>query len=183
MVPLKRRKMVHAGSLNTETNVCGGTEPTKFPQLVLFLLERKMGASRRAFLSQLGRRKGFQVDDLFSENVTHVICENNSGEEVRMWLEAQQRRQGELHLLDVSWYTESMRHGFPVEIHHRHKIQVGWRETVEGRESGPGGLPHQSVRLRSPGLDRIQGEHHHRPLRSVQSANHSFILYSSQSIK
>ncbi|XP_038152601.1 DNA-directed DNA/RNA polymerase mu [Cyprinodon tularosa] len=123
MVPLKRRKMVHAGSLNTETNVCGGTEPTKFPQLVLFLLERKMGASRRAFLSQLGRRKGFQVDDLFSENVTHVICENNSGEEVRMWLEAQQRRQGELHLLDVSWYTESMRHGFPVEIHHRHKIQ------------------------------------------------------------
>ncbi|MEQ2281561.1 hypothetical protein AMECASPLE_031768, partial [Ameca splendens] len=123
MVPLKRRKVSLSGPLNAGTHSSGLTEPTKFPNIVLFLLERKMGASRRAFLSQLGRRKGFQVQELFSENVTHVICENNSGEEVRMWLESQGRRQAKLHLLDVSWYTESMRDGFPVEILDRHKLQ------------------------------------------------------------
>ncbi|XP_047229224.1 DNA-directed DNA/RNA polymerase mu isoform X2 [Girardinichthys multiradiatus] len=40
-----------------------------------------------------------------------------------MWLESQRRRQAKLHLLDVSWYTESMRDGFPVEILDRHKLQ------------------------------------------------------------
>uniref|UniRef100_A0A3B3VPZ3 DNA-directed DNA/RNA polymerase mu n=1 Tax=Poecilia latipinna TaxID=48699 RepID=A0A3B3VPZ3_9TELE len=100
------------------------TQPNKFPQVILFLLERKMGASRRAFLSQLGRRKGFQVEELFSKNVTHVICESNTAQEARMWLEAQGAGQAGRHLLDVSWYTESMRDGHPVEILDRHKLQV-----------------------------------------------------------
>ncbi|KAM4719989.1 DNA-directed DNA/RNA polymerase mu [Anableps anableps] len=123
MVPVKRRKVANSGTLNAGSHSSTVTEQTKFPQVVLFLLERKMGASRRAFLSQLGRRKGFQVQELFSEKVTHVICENNSGEEVRMWLEAQGGKQGKRHLLDVSWYTESMRDGYPVEILDRHKLQ------------------------------------------------------------
>ncbi|KAM4532042.1 DNA-directed DNA/RNA polymerase mu [Fundulus diaphanus] len=123
MVPLKRRKVALSGAQGAGTHSSGVTEPAKFPQVVLFLLERKMGASRRAFLSQLGRRKGFQVQETFSENVTHVVCEKNSGEEVRMWLESQGGGQAKLHLLDVSWYTESMRDGYPVEIQDRHKLQ------------------------------------------------------------
>uniref|UniRef100_A0A3P8PZA8 DNA-directed DNA/RNA polymerase mu n=1 Tax=Astatotilapia calliptera TaxID=8154 RepID=A0A3P8PZA8_ASTCA len=92
----------------------GHKVPNKFSQVVLFLLERKMGASRRFFLSQLGRNKGFQVADVFSESVTHVISENNCGTEVRTWLESQGRGQSlRVHLLDVSWYTESMRAGHP----------------------------------------------------------------------
>uniref|UniRef100_A0A3B3UKL6 DNA-directed DNA/RNA polymerase mu n=1 Tax=Poecilia latipinna TaxID=48699 RepID=A0A3B3UKL6_9TELE len=124
MVPLKRRKVANSGTLNAGTHNSAATQPNKFPQVILFLLERKMGASRRAFLSQLGRRKGFQVEELFSKNVTHVICESNTAQEARMWLEAQGAGQAGRHLLDVSWYTESMRDGHPVEILDRHKLQV-----------------------------------------------------------
>ncbi|KAM4528157.1 DNA-directed DNA/RNA polymerase mu [Odontesthes bonariensis] len=120
MVPLKRRKLVCSDTGNTGTDSRG---QTKFPQVVLFLLERKMGTSRRAFLSQLGRRKGFQVEELFSERVTHVICENNSGDEVRAWLDSQSGGRAAAHLLDISWYTESMRALHPVEILDRHKLQ------------------------------------------------------------
>ncbi|XP_004569454.3 DNA-directed DNA/RNA polymerase mu [Maylandia zebra] len=124
MVPLKRRKTLPSDAGNTVSDSSGHKVPNKFSQVVLFLLERKMGASRRFFLSQLGRNKGFQVADVFSESVTHVISENNCGTEVRTWLESQGRGQSlRVHLLDVSWYTESMRAGHPVEITHRHKLQ------------------------------------------------------------
>ncbi|XP_054468658.1 DNA-directed DNA/RNA polymerase mu [Anoplopoma fimbria] len=139
MVPLKRRKVLSSGAGSTGTTGSTGntgntgntgsghevTFPSKFPQVVLFLLERRMGASRKAFLSRLGRGKGFQVEETFSERVTHVICENNSGDEVRRWLESEVRGQGRTpaHLLDVSWFTESMRAGRPVEILDGHKLQ------------------------------------------------------------
>ncbi|XP_071322805.1 DNA-directed DNA/RNA polymerase mu [Trachinotus anak] len=120
MVPLKRRKVVSSNVGNIKT----GAE-NKFPQVVLFLLERKMGASRRAFLSQLGQKKGFQVEEVFSESVTHVVSENNSGDEVRTWLDSQGGGRGRtpVHLLDISWYTESMQAGRPVQILDRHKLQ------------------------------------------------------------
>ena len=59
-----------------------------------------------------------------SERVTHVICENNSGDEVRAWLDSQGGGRAAVHLLDISWYTESMRAVQPVEILDRHKLQV-----------------------------------------------------------
>uniref|UniRef100_A0A667Z9Q0 DNA-directed DNA/RNA polymerase mu n=1 Tax=Myripristis murdjan TaxID=586833 RepID=A0A667Z9Q0_9TELE len=128
MVPLKRRKVVSSGA-GADSSV-----KTRFPHVVLFLLERKMGASRRAFLSQLGRSKGFQLEEVFSKSVTHVISENNCGGEVRAWLESQEGGKGQkgdhgrppVHLLDISWYTESMREGRPVEILDRHRLQVGF---------------------------------------------------------
>ncbi|XP_023194085.1 DNA-directed DNA/RNA polymerase mu [Xiphophorus maculatus] len=146
MVPLKRRKVANSGSLNAGTHNSAATQPTKFPQVVLFLLERKMGASRRAFLSQLGRRKGFQVEELFSENVTHVICESNTAQEARMWLEAQGAGQAGRHLLDVSWYTESMRDGHPVEILDRHKLQ---EFAVNDSEVTPFSVPSYACQRRS----------------------------------
>nr|XP_019937834.1 PREDICTED: DNA-directed DNA/RNA polymerase mu isoform X2 [Paralichthys olivaceus] len=122
MVPLKRRRV--AGS-NSEADGAGEAPPARFPRVLLFLLERKMGASRRAFLTQLGRRKGFRVEESFSQSITHVICENNSGDEVRTWLNSQHRAQGgaPLHLLDISWFTESMHAGHPVPVLDRHKLQ------------------------------------------------------------
>uniref|UniRef100_A0A3B3HJW8 DNA-directed DNA/RNA polymerase mu n=1 Tax=Oryzias latipes TaxID=8090 RepID=A0A3B3HJW8_ORYLA len=121
MVPLKRRKLSDTGKSGTNTS--GGTEPSKFPRVVLFLLERKMGASRRAFLSQLARKKGFQVEELLSEKVTHVVCENVSGEDGRAWLRSQGGSRPPPHLLDVSWFTDSMRAGRPVEVLDRHQLQ------------------------------------------------------------
>ncbi|XP_026212518.1 DNA-directed DNA/RNA polymerase mu [Anabas testudineus] len=123
MEPLKRRKLVSSLAGSTGTDSSGDNVPTKFPQVVLFLLERKMGSSRRTFLSQLGRKKGFQVEEAFSERVTHIVSENNSGNEVRSWLNSQDGGRAAVHLLDISWYTESMRAGRPVQILDRHKLQ------------------------------------------------------------
>ncbi|KAJ8400081.1 hypothetical protein AAFF_G00401200 [Aldrovandia affinis] len=122
MVPLKRRK--------TNSNSAGGVDVgvTKFPDVVIFLLERRMGASRKSFLTGLGRRKGFRVEECYSQCVTHVVSENNSGDEVRDWLEAQTPAGGRTgvspYQLDISWYTESMGMGRPVDIQDRHQLQV-----------------------------------------------------------
>lgn len=56
MVPLKRRKVVSTLPV-TDTDI----KATKHPDIVIFILERKMGASRRTFLNRLGRTKGFPV--------------------------------------------------------------------------------------------------------------------------
>nr|XP_020511783.1 DNA-directed DNA/RNA polymerase mu [Labrus bergylta] len=123
MVPLKRRKVVPSPTGSTGTD-CSSGDNVKFPQFILFLLERKMGASRRRFLSQLGTKKGFQVEEKFSESVTHVISESNSAAEVRTWLDSQAgAHTPSVHLLDISWFTESMRAGRPVQILHGHKLQ------------------------------------------------------------
>nr|XP_023682197.1 DNA-directed DNA/RNA polymerase mu isoform X2 [Paramormyrops kingsleyae] len=121
MIPLKRRKTVPspAGSSNAEN--------VKFPHIVIFLFEKRMGASRRAFLSRLSRSKGFRVEDSLSQAVTHIVSENTSGEEVQAWLESQVTERGDrdtVHLLDIMWFTESMREGCPVSIEDRHRLRV-----------------------------------------------------------
>ncbi|XP_046870744.1 DNA-directed DNA/RNA polymerase mu isoform X2 [Hypomesus transpacificus] len=125
MVPFKKRRIqLHAAN--------SGDGTIKFPQVVIFLLERKMGASRKSFLTQLGRGKGFLVEESFNQSVTHVVSENNSGDEARTWLNSQLSEQSgveknsakeEIHVLDISWYTESMRVGCPVVIMDRHRLQ------------------------------------------------------------
>ncbi|KAI2658147.1 DNA nucleotidylexotransferase [Labeo rohita] len=40
-----------------------GREEVKFRDVTLYLVERRMGKSRRNFLSNLARSKGFCVDD------------------------------------------------------------------------------------------------------------------------
>ncbi|XP_029940768.1 DNA-directed DNA/RNA polymerase mu isoform X2 [Salarias fasciatus] len=133
MVPLKRRKVSSSASGDKTTTHSAEKTPAKFPEMVLFLLERKMGASRRAFLSDLGLKKGFQVESVFSERVTHVISENNSGQEVRTWLNSQDegRAAAAPRLLDISWYTESMRAGRPVDVLDRHQLQEQQADEAE----------------------------------------------------
>ncbi|XP_055729840.1 DNA-directed DNA/RNA polymerase mu [Salvelinus fontinalis] len=130
MIPLKRRKVNCS-----VTSDSSGDRTSKFPGVVIFLLERKMGASRRAFLTRLGRGKGFNIEYFLSRSITHIVSENNSGEEVRTWLDLQtggQSREGgegrtaqpgSVHLLDMVWYTESMHAGIPVIILDRHRLQ------------------------------------------------------------
>ncbi|EPY88747.1 DNA nucleotidylexotransferase isoform 1-like protein [Camelus ferus] len=59
----------------------------KFQDLVLFILEKKMGTTRRTFLMELARRKGFRVENELSDSVTHIVAENNSGSEILEWLQ------------------------------------------------------------------------------------------------
>uniref|UniRef100_A0A8C5CU96 DNA nucleotidylexotransferase n=1 Tax=Gadus morhua TaxID=8049 RepID=A0A8C5CU96_GADMO len=96
----------------------------KFPDVRLYLVEKKMGATRRGFLAQLARAKGFLVEDVLSERVTHVVSEQNQAQELWQWL----RRQAlnnlpTLHVLDIGWFTDSMREGRPVTLEARHHIQ------------------------------------------------------------
>ncbi|XP_047618222.1 DNA nucleotidylexotransferase [Phacochoerus africanus] len=97
----------------------------KFRDLVLFILEKKMGTTRRTFLMELARRKGFRVENELSDSVTHIVAENNSGSEVLEWLQAQKiRASSQLELLDVSWLIESMGAGKPVEMTGKHQLVV-----------------------------------------------------------
>uniref|UniRef100_A0A8C8RHT5 DNA-directed DNA/RNA polymerase mu n=1 Tax=Pelusios castaneus TaxID=367368 RepID=A0A8C8RHT5_9SAUR len=121
-VPLKRRKR------RDPSPPARTPDPGRFPAVVLCLVEKRMGASRRAFLTELARAKGFRVDGADSAAVTHVVSERNSGDEVVQWL-AQRRGKHSTGedppaLLDLSWFTESMSAGRPVAIEPRHRLQM-----------------------------------------------------------
>ncbi|KAJ6653203.1 hypothetical protein lerEdw1_009989 [Lerista edwardsae] len=99
----------------------------RFPDVVLCLVEKRMGASRRSFLTTLARRRGFCVEGADSKRVTHVVSEGNSGDEVVEWM--QRYRSGWADapgrvpaLLDLAWFTESMSAGLPVKIEPRHRL-------------------------------------------------------------
>ncbi|ETE59154.1 DNA-directed DNA/RNA polymerase mu, partial [Ophiophagus hannah] len=103
--------------------------PVCFPEVVLGLVEKRMGSSRKTFLTSLARSRGFWVDDPCSEKVTHVVSESNSGDEVVEWLKKNGRPPANAvgdgpALLDLSWFTESMGAGRPIEIEPRHRLKV-----------------------------------------------------------
>ncbi|XP_043846114.1 DNA nucleotidylexotransferase [Dromiciops gliroides] len=92
------------------------TYEIKFHELVLFILEKKMGATRRTFLMDLARKKGFRVENELSNSVTHIVAENNSGSDVLAWLKAHKMEMTtQFELLDVSWLIECMKAGKPVD--------------------------------------------------------------------
>ncbi|GCB74458.1 hypothetical protein scyTo_0003548 [Scyliorhinus torazame] len=122
-VPRKKKRKDSALSL-------GGGGPVgavKFGEAGIFLVERRMGSSRRRFLTELARKKGFRVEGQMSESVTHVVSENNSGDEVLELLEKQNGICGTeftAALVDITWFTESMGAGKPLQLEKRHRLQV-----------------------------------------------------------
>ncbi|XP_070772340.1 DNA nucleotidylexotransferase [Enoplosus armatus] len=101
-----------------------GREGVKFEDVRLYLVERKMGRSRRSFLTQLARSKGFIVEDVLSDEVTHVVAENSQASSLWKWLtECAPKSLPNMHVLDISWFTDSMREGRPVAVETRHHIQ------------------------------------------------------------
>ncbi|XP_062870435.1 DNA-directed DNA/RNA polymerase mu isoform X2 [Trichomycterus rosablanca] len=121
MVPLKRRKVTTVQTAVQDNSTC------TFSDVAIFILERKMGASRKSFLTRLGRSKGFLIEDSYSSIITHVVSENNSGDEVQLWLEKQNNGEvlsESVHLLDISWLTESMTSGSPVPVQDRHRLKT-----------------------------------------------------------
>ncbi|XP_038599644.1 DNA nucleotidylexotransferase isoform X4 [Tachyglossus aculeatus] len=97
----------------------------KFNEFVLFILEKKMGTTRRAFLMELARRKGFRVESELSDSVTHIVAENNSCSDVLEWLAGQNvGDSSRFELLDISWLTECMKVGKPVEAIGKHQLVI-----------------------------------------------------------
>nr|XP_061794354.1 DNA nucleotidylexotransferase-like [Nerophis lumbriciformis] len=96
----------------------------KFKEVRLYLVERKMGSSRRSFLTQLARSKGFVVDDILSDEITHVVSEDSETSSLWTWLKGcGLGNLSKMQVLHISWFTDSMREGRPVTVENRHLIQ------------------------------------------------------------
>ncbi|XP_030652010.1 DNA-directed DNA/RNA polymerase mu isoform X5 [Nomascus leucogenys] len=125
MLPKRRRARVGSPS----DDAASSTPPsTRFPGVAIYLVEPRMGRSRRAFLTRLARSKGFRVLDACSSEATHVVMEETSAEEAVSW---QERRMAAAPpgctppaLLDISWLTESLGSGQPVPVECRHRLEV-----------------------------------------------------------
>ncbi|XP_063304657.1 DNA-directed DNA/RNA polymerase mu-like isoform X3 [Pelobates fuscus] len=124
-IPLKRRKRENAYPSGFPLPEC------LFPDVCVFLVERRMGSGRRNFLTALAQRKGFCVVSEYSDRVTHVVSEQNSSSDVMAWIErltgqpvlSRETKDGP-HLLDICWFTESMSSGKPVVVEPRHCLGV-----------------------------------------------------------
>ncbi|XP_068423825.1 DNA nucleotidylexotransferase [Clinocottus analis] len=105
----------------------------KFEDVRVYLVERKMGRSRRSFLTQLATSKGFIVEDILSDKVTHVVSEDSQAASLWKWLkERAPMEPPNVHVLDISWFTDSMREGRPVAVETRHLIQDTEPTSAEG---------------------------------------------------
>ncbi|XP_068806096.1 DNA nucleotidylexotransferase isoform X2 [Struthio camelus] len=95
----------------------------KFNKFVIFIMQRKMGMTRRTFLMELARRKGFRVESELSDSVTHIVAENNSYLEVLDWLRGQAvQDSSRFELLDISWFTACMEAGRPVDSEMKYRL-------------------------------------------------------------
>ncbi|XP_030342290.1 DNA nucleotidylexotransferase isoform X4 [Strigops habroptila] len=82
-----------------------------------------MGVTRRMFLMELARRKGFRVESELSDSVTHIVAENNSYPEVMDWLRGQAvGDSSRFELLDISWFTACMEAGRPVDSEMKYRL-------------------------------------------------------------
>ncbi|KAM3912881.1 DNA nucleotidylexotransferase [Leptodactylus fuscus] len=82
-----------------------------------------MGTSRRNFLMELGRKRGFQIENELRDSVTHIVAENNTGIEVLEWLQsAKLTMTNAYQILDISWFTECMGAGYPIQVECRHRL-------------------------------------------------------------
>ncbi|MEQ2194101.1 hypothetical protein XENOCAPTIV_023316, partial [Xenoophorus captivus] len=105
-------------------------EEAKFQDVRIFLVERKMGHSRRSFLTQLARSKGFIVEDVLSDTVTHVVSEDSQSSSFWAWLKGCSLSDlSTVNVLNISWFTDSMREGRPVPVQTEHLIQEILPET------------------------------------------------------
>ncbi|NXX79404.1 TDT nucleotidylexotransferase, partial [Urocolius indicus] len=111
----------------------------KFSKFVIFIMQRKMGKTRRTFLMDLARRKGFRVESELSDSVTHIVAENNSYLEVLDWLREQAvSDSSRFELLDISWFTACMEAGRPVDSDMKYRL-------MEQDQSPPVNIPESKV--------------------------------------
>uniref|UniRef100_A0A8D0EZK1 DNA nucleotidylexotransferase n=1 Tax=Strix occidentalis caurina TaxID=311401 RepID=A0A8D0EZK1_STROC len=112
----KRQKGMHSPNLSCSYEI-------KFNKFVIFIMQRKMGKTRRTFLMELARRKGFRVESELSDSVTHIVAENSSYLEVLDWLRGQTvGDSSRFELLDISWFTACMEAGRPVDSEMKYRL-------------------------------------------------------------
>uniref|UniRef100_A0A8C6WXD0 DNA-directed DNA/RNA polymerase mu n=1 Tax=Neogobius melanostomus TaxID=47308 RepID=A0A8C6WXD0_9GOBI len=113
------RKRARPAEVTADACEC---KDVKFGDARLFLVERKMGRSRRSFLTKLATSKGFIVDH---DEITHVISEDKDAAFLWEWLKGRGLKNlPTMHVVGIGWFTESMKEGRPVAVETRHLIQV-----------------------------------------------------------
>ncbi|XP_032851168.2 DNA nucleotidylexotransferase isoform X1 [Tyto alba] len=128
----KKQKGMHSPNLSCSYEI-------KFNKLVIFIMQRKMGKTRRTFLMELARRKGFRVESELSDSVTHIVAENSSHLEVLDWLRGQTvGDSSKFELLDISWFTACMEAGRPVDLEMKYRL-------TEQDQSPPLNIPESEV--------------------------------------
>ncbi|KFW76410.1 DNA nucleotidylexotransferase [Manacus vitellinus] len=125
----KRQKGLHSPKLSCSYEI-------KFTKFVIFIMQRKMGITRRMFLTELARRKGFRVENELSDSVTHIVAENNSYLEVLEWLKGQAvGDSSRFELLDISWFTACMEAGRPVDSEMKYRLREQCQSPLNTPES------------------------------------------------
>ncbi len=62
---------------------------------------------------------------LYSDEVTHVVSEDSEAPSLWKWLkEHSLKNLPNIFVLDISWFTDSMREGRPVAVETKHLIKV-----------------------------------------------------------
>uniref|UniRef100_A0A3B4AAC0 DNA-directed DNA/RNA polymerase mu n=1 Tax=Periophthalmus magnuspinnatus TaxID=409849 RepID=A0A3B4AAC0_9GOBI len=121
----KRPRPVELFPNGCSSSTSSSSKNMKFGDIRLYLVEKKMGRSRRSFLTKLAVTKGFIVEEVLCDEVTHVISENNDAASLWVWLKGQGLKNlPMMHVVDISWFTESMKEGQPVAMETRHLIQT-----------------------------------------------------------
>ncbi|XP_072492838.1 DNA-directed DNA/RNA polymerase mu isoform X4 [Notamacropus eugenii] len=149
LVPPKKRRGQEAGAGGA---AAPSPPPPLFPGVTVYLAERHMGRSRRAFLTGLARAKGFRVDQAYSPEVTHVVMEGTSAAEAVDWLDRVLGASGSLQrplLLNINWFTESMGQGRPVPVEGRHCLGVPLSMRSQA-DSDPDTLPAYACQRHTP---------------------------------
>ncbi|NXM36696.1 TDT nucleotidylexotransferase, partial [Oxyruncus cristatus] len=125
----KRQKGLHSPKHSCSYDI-------KFTKFVIFIMQRKMGITRRMFLTELARRKGFRVESELSDSVTHIVAENNSYLEVLDWLKGQAvGDSSRFELLDISWLTACMEAGRPVDSEMKYRLMEQCQSPLNTPES------------------------------------------------
>ncbi|XP_032550319.1 DNA nucleotidylexotransferase isoform X2 [Chiroxiphia lanceolata] len=125
----KRQKGLYSPKLSCSYEI-------KFTKFVIFIMQRKMGITRRMFLTELARRKGFRVENELSDSVTHIVAENNSYLEVLDWLKGQAvSDSSRFELLDISWFTACMEAGRPVDSEMKYRLMDQCQSPLNTPES------------------------------------------------
>ncbi|XP_032088044.1 DNA nucleotidylexotransferase [Thamnophis elegans] len=111
-----------------------------FRDIIIFIVERKMGMTRRTFLMDLARRKGFRVENELSDCVTHIVAENNSCSEILGWLHKHKMEDSSrFRILDISWLTACMEVGRPVDFE-KYQLPVS-QHIAPNNNPGPPATP------------------------------------------
>ncbi|XP_022091845.1 DNA-directed DNA/RNA polymerase mu-like isoform X2 [Acanthaster planci] len=110
--------------------------PVKYPDISIFIVERKIQRVRLDHIKNLARKKGFPVSETLNESITHIVSELETRDEVLDVLRGRQSHEivqslcKEAEIVSMEWFTTCMEEGLPVPVTHGHRLKVEAKVTT-----------------------------------------------------